>query len=229
MTLEARPAFMNKPSSDNSRHQTSIEFRLTPMLLIAALALPANAQLVIKLSSQTVSEFDHYASSVESQKEERWHGRKNFLYVEDDAANKARVLNGEVFIKQMNDGRPVSITDGLIHDWSGAIFIPNTTVERVVSAPEDFDNHKKFYPAVTESKTVRHQGNEVTGYWRLQQKGLVPVILDVEDRTVSVMRSFLRANGKAKHLRGISERSIPACSAAAANSRLARGMDICGA
>ncbi len=181
MTLEARPAFMNKPSSDNSRHQTSIEFRLTPMLLIAALALPANAQLVIKLSSQTVSEFDHYASSVESQKEERWHGRKNFLYVEDDAANKARVLNGEVFIKQMNDGRPVSITDGLIHDWSGAIFIPNTTVERVVSALEDFDNHKKFYPAVTESKTVRHQGNEVTGYWRLQQKGLVPVILDVED------------------------------------------------
>ena len=154
---------------------------MTRILLIAVLALPVKAQLVIKLSAQTQAEFDRYANSVESQAQERWHGKKNLFYVEDDPANKARVLSGELFIKQMNDGHPVSITDGLIHDWLGVIFIPNTTVDRVVNALEDFDDHHKFYPAVTESKTLRRQGNEVTGYWRLQQKGLVPVILDVED------------------------------------------------
>ena len=44
------------------------------------------AQLVIKLAPQTVTAFEHYAATVESSLNQRWQGKKNFLYIEDDAA-----------------------------------------------------------------------------------------------------------------------------------------------
>ncbi len=151
------------------------------LILIAALEQPLQAQLVVKLSQQTVTEFENYARGVEATLQERWAGKKNFLFIEDDEQTKQRVLNGDLFIKQMNGGHPVAIASGLIHDWLGAIYIPNTSIQRVVDILEDFDRHKDIYPSITKSRTISREGNNIKGYWRLQQKGLVPVILDVQE------------------------------------------------
>ncbi len=160
-----------------------MELRKWLLLLPLTLALSASvqAQLVVKLSPQTVAEFDGYAHKVEGELNERWQGRKKFLYIEDDEKNKESVLNGDLFVQQMNAKGPVEITNGLIHDWLGAIYIPDVTVQQVVNVLEDFDRHKHIYPSISDSHTVSRSGNDVKGYWRLQQKGLVPVILDVEE------------------------------------------------
>ncbi|HEX4170762.1 MAG TPA: hypothetical protein VHZ55_35325 [Bryobacteraceae bacterium] len=150
-------------------------------LLLAVIAAPLTAQLVIKLSQQTLNEFEHYVQTVENELNARWSGQKPFLALDEDPAEKQRVLAGELFIQQMNKRQPVSITDGLIHDWFGAIFIPRNTPEQVIQILEDFDSHKHIYPEISRSRTVSRSGFNVTGAWRLQQKGLVPVILDVED------------------------------------------------
>jgi len=142
--------------------------------------LPLGAQFVIKVSPQTLAEFQRYADTVETSLNARWQGKQNFLFIDDDEATKKQVLAGELFIKQMGNGQPVAINDGLIHDWLGAIYIPNTKMERVLQVLQDFDNHKNIYPEVADSKLIRRTGDDLTGYWRLQQKGLVPVILDVE-------------------------------------------------
>lgn len=140
----------------------------------------SQAQLVVKLSPQTVSEFDRYAQGVEATLQERWSGKKNFLSIEDDPATKQRVLSGELFIHQMNNGHPVDVTNGLIHDWLGAIYMPGTSIQRVLEVLENFDRHKDIYPSIAKSRTIRRDGNNIKGYWQLQQKGLVPVILDVD-------------------------------------------------
>jgi hypothetical protein len=45
----------------------------------------------------------------------------------------------------------------------------------------NFDDHKKIYPEVADSKTLSQKGDETVGYWRVQQrKGLVPVVLEVQ-------------------------------------------------
>ena len=147
---------------------------------------PMLAQLVVKLSTQTVAEFDHYAQDVESQMNDRWDGKKDYLKIDEEHAERQRVLAGEVFVEQMNGGKPVSVKDGLIHDWFGAVFIPHAQVEHVIALLEDFDHHQDIYPEVSESRTLSRNGTSVTGFWRLKQKGLVPVILDVkEDVTYS--------------------------------------------
>src|SRR6516225_7313104 len=105
--------------------------RLCCLILCGVFMPPLRAQLVVKLAPETVTEFERYSADVEAKLRERWQGQKNLFYIEDDKQNKQRVLEGEVFIKQMNDGKPVEIKDGLIHDWLGTIYIPGASVSRV--------------------------------------------------------------------------------------------------
>jgi hypothetical protein len=155
--------------------------RLWIAVALMAVVAPVKAQLVVKLSPQTVAGFEEYVKTVESQVNARWQGRKNLLLIEDDADDKQRVLAGEVFIKHMNNGEPVSIQDGLIHDWLGAVYIPDKSAEQVVRLLEDFDRHRDIYPAVAESHVIRRNGDEITGYWQLRQKNVITVVLDVEE------------------------------------------------
>ncbi len=139
------------------------------------------AQLVTKLSPETLAAFEAYDKKVEAQLTARWHSGGQFLAIDSDEAEKKRVLGGEVSIHGMHEAGPVAIKDGLIHDWRGAVFIPQATAEHVVSILEDFDRHKDIYPEVKRSKTVRRNRSTITGHWRLEQGGLVPVKLDVTE------------------------------------------------
>lgn len=152
------------------------------VLLLVALALPLRAQFVVKLEPQTVADFERYVRGVEAEVNERWEGKKNFLSVEDNSQTESQVLAGQPFIRQMNGGRTVEVTHGLIHDWMGAIYIPNCNIERVLNILQDFDNHKNIYPQVADSGTVSQTADGVIGYWRLEQKGIVPVVLQVEQQ-----------------------------------------------
>ncbi len=155
-----------------------------PLIVFAlvALARPCFAQLVVKLNPETVTEFERYAKSVEAELARRWDGKANFLSVEDSPAEKAKVMGGEFLVRPAQpDGKPQSVTDGLIHDWTGTVFIPDSSPEHVIQVLRNFDNHKKIYPEITDSKTLSSTDTETVGYWRVQQrKGMVPVVLDIQ-------------------------------------------------
>lgn len=151
-------------------------------LVLAINAPPCAAQMVVKLSPETVAEFERYAKSVGSGINGRWEGKERFLSVEDSPADMQKVRDGEFLVRAASpDGKPQTVTDGLIHDWVGTVFIPQADPKRVIGILRNFDDHKKIYPEVTDSKTLKTNGAETVGYWRVQQRrGLVPVVLDVE-------------------------------------------------
>ena len=142
-----------------------------------------SAQLVVRLAPATLSAFEQYVKTVEGSLHERSSGKKPFLQIEADAAGVARVKTGGLEVYAAPGTQPVPVPDGLIHDWTGDVFFPQTTVEKTVALLEDFDRHKQFYPQVADSRVIRRTGNDVVGYWRLQQKGLVPVTFNVEQDT----------------------------------------------
>lgn len=155
----------------------------TPVLLTVLSGLfvfSLQAQLVIDLDPQTVSQFDAYARKVEDGLNERWKGKKSFLAIEDDKAQLQKVLAGDFDIRQLPAGQPTEVTGGLIHDWAGDVFIRGVNIDQVLAVLQNFDSHKKIYPEVSDSRTVRRNGNDITGFWRVQRKGMVPVILDIE-------------------------------------------------
>src|SRR4051812_33914508 len=154
----------------------------TALAAISAAPERCAAQMVVKLDPETVVEFDRYAKSVEAEIGQRWDGKMHFISVEDDPAEKRKVMAGEFLVRTPKpDAKPESIKDGLIHDWIGTVFIPGTDPERVIGVLRNFDNHKNIYPEVADSKTISQKGDETVGYWRVQQrKGLVPVVLEIQ-------------------------------------------------
>ena len=48
---------------------------------------------------------------------------------------------------------------GLIHDWLGAAFLPDTSIKDVLSAVRDYGDYKEYYkPTVVDSKLLSRYG-----------------------------------------------------------------------
>lgn len=168
-----------------SRMQNRFQMRFAGWAAMALFVAACYAQFTFipttTLKPRTVQEFEQYAQTVEQDLSARWHGQRPFLALDDDPAERAKVLAGDLFVGPGTPQNPVSISDGLIHDWIGDVFIPNTSMEKVLGILQDFNRHSQIYPRIISSHLVRRNGNDVTGYWRLERKDpLVPVVLDVE-------------------------------------------------
>jgi hypothetical protein len=145
--------------------------RLSLLLALLGSLLPCyGLQFNTKLRPQTVVSFDAYARQVEQEQSQRCEGKKTFLRIEEDPETLRSVMNGQLFVERSTSSTPLDIPDGLIHDWYGAVFIPHSTLQRVLSVLQDFDHHAGIYPQVTRSKLIKRDGNDITGYWRLEQK-----------------------------------------------------------
>jgi hypothetical protein len=157
--------------------------RLVSLATLALLVAPVRAQFAFstKLKPRTIREFDQYAQTVEQQLSSRWQGQRPFLSISDITSSRESVLKGELLIQRASADNPVHISDGLIHDWLGAVFIPNTRIQTVIGLLQDFNRHQQIYPEVIKSRLLRRKGNDLVALWRLQRKQLlIPVAFDVE-------------------------------------------------
>jgi hypothetical protein len=155
-----------------------ISFLICDLLLVVC---PLCSQFYTKLEPQTVEAFDSYVKKAEQKLAERWEGKEPFLALAESAADQKKLLRGDLLIRPTTGQTPLEIPGGLIHDWSGAVFIPKATMEKVLVILQDFEQHAQLYPEVVRSRLIRHHGNDVTGYWRLDRKQqFVPATFDVE-------------------------------------------------
>ncbi|HZS56981.1 MAG TPA: hypothetical protein VFA65_21425 [Bryobacteraceae bacterium] len=154
---------------------------LSVLFLSGIAAQPCLAQFMTTLDPRTVEEFDAYAKHVEAQLQQRWDGKQAFFLLDENPSERAKVKQGELWIEPGNSANPVSVYQGLIHDWIGAAFIPNASMQKVLEILQDFNRHSQIYPNITQSRLIRRDGNEITGFWRLERRqGLVSVVLDVK-------------------------------------------------
>jgi hypothetical protein len=80
---------------------------------------------------------------------------KPFLWVDEAADRQLRVRRGEVVVTPLVRHGTQSVPNGLIHDWIGAVFIPNATLGSLLAVLRDYDRYKDIYkPAVTDSKCL---------------------------------------------------------------------------
>jgi hypothetical protein len=155
------------------------------MRLVFALWLvvcPLCSQFETKLAPETAAAFESYVKSADQELDSRWSGRAPFLSLNVSPEDSQKLLDGELLIRPANPPNPKAIPDGLIHDWVGALYIPETTIDKVLAVLQDFDRHSKIYPEITRSRMVSRQGNNIIGYWRLERKQpFVPAVFDVQD------------------------------------------------
>jgi hypothetical protein len=158
------------------------------MLLLAALGgwvgpgARTDVEPLIDLKPATAEAYEHYLEGVEAAVKQRVSGAKNFLWLDDSPARRARVLGGEVVIERTVGSKPAKVGDGLVHDWIGAVFIPRVKLAQVLTFVQDYNHHKDYYgPEVVDSRILSRDGEHFVIYMRLKKGKLgVEVVLNTE-------------------------------------------------
>jgi hypothetical protein len=153
---------------------------------ILLLALPANAA---DRKPQAVDAFNRYAQLTEAQVDAELARREPYLWIDglpDDrrAAAHAQLRDGNVIIERLetlDNGQHIHIPGGMIHDWTGTVFIPGATLAQTLALDEDYDHHQDFFrPDVMRSKILRHTGDDFLVLLRFYKKKVITTVIDTE-------------------------------------------------
>jgi hypothetical protein len=153
-----------------------------PFFFLFLVVCPLCSQFETKLAPETAAAFDVYVKSAEQELEARWSGSAPFLSLDVSPEDAGSLRDGKLLIRPAASPNPRDVPDGLIHDWAGALYIPDTGIDKVLAVLQDFDRHSKIYPEIIRSRLVSRRGNDIVGYWRLERKQqFVPAVFDVQE------------------------------------------------
>ena len=105
--------------------------------------------------------------------QDRLRPERPFLVVEERKDSFEKVRNGGVFVSPVGH-TPQALPGGLIHDWIGAEFIPNTNINEVLTTVRDYDKYTLFYgPSVSKSRMLSRIGSQDRFSMMLVNKSLI--------------------------------------------------------
>lgn len=127
-----------------------------PFLLGAALfAAGGHIAAGAELQPGTLLAWEAYLHEADFRAQQRAGNCKSFLWMDEAPDRAARVSRGEAVVEPAVGRGTEGVPEGLIHDWIGAIFIPNATIGNLQAVIHDYDRYQRLYrPAVTESRTL---------------------------------------------------------------------------
>jgi hypothetical protein len=128
------------------------------------------------LKPATVSAFDQYIR----QAEQRLDARKTFLWADEVADRAGRARKGEVLVEPTGAKPLIAVTDGLIHDWIGTIFIPGATLAQTIGHLQEYNRSPSLHREVIASHILSRDGNDFKVYMRLLKKKIITVVLDTD-------------------------------------------------
>ena len=130
--------------------------RFAAVLICAGFLAAPVASSGAELKEETLGTWDAYVEAANSRMTSR---QSQFLWVDEAPDNRQRVRDGEILVSSVGQQNPKPVPSGLIHDWMGASFIPNTTLDGVLSAVRDYSSYRDFYkPTVVDSKLLGTDG-----------------------------------------------------------------------
>ncbi len=133
-----------------------------------------------QLRPKTIAAWEQYVQSTEARFLQEARGSGNFLWVDGSPERLKEVRAGQVLTEPWSEKNPVSVPDGLVHDWIGAIFLPGATLQQTLAVIQDYDHHKDFYqPEVMDSHLLSRRGNDFHySRLRLLKKGFISAVLN---------------------------------------------------
>ena len=172
----------------------------------------------VQLKPQTLTSFNVYIRDAEAAMEQALADGSLFLWSDVSSKRAQEVRGGQIVAQFWSGHGPIKVPNGLIHDWIGASFIPDTSVEKVLALVQDYDNHKNIYkPEVIASRLISHCANDFRIYLRLLKKKIVTVVLDTDhevhyrslDQVRWLCRSYTTRISEVEHAGRPKERVLP--------------------
>jgi len=149
-------------------------------LALTALVLGLTARAE-SLKPETQAAFDGYVRQAESRIQARVTQGDGFLAAVT-AEERTRLRSGAIQTQPVLPRGELKVSSGLIHDWAGAVFIPEAHVGEVLDLVESYDRHKEFYrPEVIDSRLLERRSDaDFRVRLRLLKKKVLTVVLDTE-------------------------------------------------
>jgi len=149
--------------------------------VIEILALWAAGWAAAKPSPSAAKAFDEYVAKAEARirTQERVATTFNNLRDRDEGA----LARGGVVVEALGPAGngTVEVPEGMIHDWSGTIFLPGVTLDDVLAVVQDYNHSARYYgPDVMASKLIGRDGDTFRIALRLRERKVVTVVMDSE-------------------------------------------------
>jgi hypothetical protein len=142
----------NHATGDNmKKHFTTAKNSFAIAVLLMAPAVRA-----ADLKPEAIQRWDEYVAMVDERNQAHLARGNSFLASDEIPGQLTKLRDGEIIVTPADKHIPLKVCSGLIHDWVGAAFIPNTTIGDVLSIVRNYDRYVEFYqPNVVMSKALR--------------------------------------------------------------------------
>ena len=166
------------------RHRTAPFMRLARFFFLVAAATAISAAGA-DLKSETVQQWEDYVKAADTRHADRL-AQGAFLLSDEVAGQTTKLRNGGVVVTPASQHVPLKVQSGLIHDWTGAAFIPNAKLDDVLPVLRDYDRYKDYYrPNVVCSKRIATSESKDQFSMVLMNKSVIGrTALDAEYQTV---------------------------------------------
>ena len=158
---------MENSSAFNSKHKAGyMQISRGPRTTNSASALALLfLVLFVKLleaaepKQETLRVWDEYIRIVNLNVAKTAAGDSQFLWTDESLDMTRRLQQNEVVVTNHD---PEGVPQGMIHDWVGAVFVPNVTLDQAMSVLENYDRYNEFYqPLVRKCTTLARDGDRV--------------------------------------------------------------------
>ena len=179
--------------------------RIVRLALASLLGGVAVGAWAAELTPKAAAAFDEYARAAEARMAAQAKGN-TFLWLDTLPEKQrqdihARLKRGELVYEELEarkDGKPIKISDGMLHHWLGAVFIPETKLERVLAVVQDYNDHASLYPPyIRRSKLLSHKGDDFKVsqqiYSSIRTKVALNADFDVHVERLSPTRVLVRS------------------------------------
>jgi len=179
--------------------------RAMPASLVPAIALSSAAALLCcgaanfaqasqpepakLLKASTIEAFDRYMKLTEARNEEELKRGTNLLWIDELPTDQraeafAALKRGEVKMDKLetqDNGKHIDCPSGIIHHWTGVVFIPGAKLVDVLGVLQNYDQHYvNFAPDVERSKLESRNGDHFRVYLRFRRRKVITVVLNTE-------------------------------------------------
>ena len=126
------------------------------------------------LKEETKEAWEVYLQTANAAMQARLQPDAHFLWLDDEPGRPEGIRTKGAYIAPVGPHIPKKVPSGLIHDWLGAGFIPNATIEDIVRIVRNYDRYKDIYrPGVIDSISHGTEGMKDLFSMRLANKSVV--------------------------------------------------------
>jgi hypothetical protein len=153
--------------------------RLVPIVILLQFDLCVSAAT---LKPETIAAWDAYLQAANDKMQARLQPGAHFLWLDEEPDRAEKIRTKGPYVAPAVKDIPRKVPSGLIHDWLGVGFVPNSTIDDVLRIVRDYDRYKEIYhPGVIDSAFRRTEGMQDFFFMRLANRSVVAkTALDTE-------------------------------------------------